>query len=932
MFPVVFPKATARVAPAPGWDEPNPTQSSPTPITVLPAAPQVWQEEETVAEPPQKRPTLKGEDIFAAETKACDDIPPGILVPAVLSTSRNRKQVVGFFLVAIVSLLLSLGLGTALMGRVYNTYSLAGDEYNGQITRGQLVGIYLLVFLGTLSIMMFANAIPSLVVFGWSRMKLATTMLFMMLSFIVGLVLMVVYMWEPEKTYVRATAGLGTNDQGLIAVGSFFFVGFGFLALLIGGILWELFPTQVNSACARVMAHMPGWFVRMHCRRRVVAWMTFMLILTLTVPTFSPGLFNLDGHTTPEGEYLANPDPNMLNWVWTDLFVVTFSPECLGFYGFSLFILIATLLIRSNPRYRLAMHHRIWAPSEWLQRTKFFNWHPFPMGISRGEVLVMIWMVLLMGFWVLNWLKLNPTLVNVVEKNAVIHKDLIIFARIVGHLASLVFSFVLLPVSRSGLWVDIFGVPYERALKFHRLAGSFGYFLVLIHCFVNYIKWADDGTLANVVAYNELKITPYYIIYTNFSITLIEMAVLLMGVNIAMGVMMRRKLYKVFQYSHKYIGIVFYVVCLVHASNFWYTNLPGMVLWLCDKWVRGIATSRLFVPTELSWHERNRTTMIKLSSDSLPDYKPGQYFFINIPCLSLNEWHPFTASAVLDDGIVLYIKNMQRKKGAGESWTSKLAELALGDNPTMPVVRLSGPFGHVSFENHETILLFAGGIGITPMIAIFAGLRKRITEMDLAHKIAQQNGQPQSTQPRHKNVRLTWMSRSISEFRLFETIFSLFVRNTNDGKPRKIHVPSQDTICNMPESITEVDESSPDDLGETELHAALRRSSVVDSSSISEATLEDQGQGMEQTLSCTFDIQLHCTRRESFVSLTNPASPDYVSMFIRSGRCDVQQVFEAFATPGSTMAAVCGPPELMMSVSRLAYQFNTAFHSEQFFF
>jgi hypothetical protein len=200
--------------------------------------------------------------------------------PLMLSTARSRKQVLVFFLVAVISLLLSLGLGTALMGRVYSITSPKGDPYNGQFTRSQLTGIYLLTFFGTLSLMMFGNAIPNLVIFGWPRTKLATALLFMMLSFIVGLVLMVVYMWEPEKTYVKTPAGLGSNDQGLIAVGSFFFVGFGFFTLLIGGILWELFPTEVNRACARVMARMPGWFVRMRCRRRVVGWMTFVVILT----------------------------------------------------------------------------------------------------------------------------------------------------------------------------------------------------------------------------------------------------------------------------------------------------------------------------------------------------------------------------------------------------------------------------------------------------------------------------------------------------------------------------------------------------------------------------------------------------------------------------------------------------------------------------
>jgi hypothetical protein len=165
--------------------------------------------------------------------------------------------------------------------------------------------------------------------------------------------------------------------------------------------------------------------------------------------------------------------------------------------------------------------------------------------------------------------------------------------------------------------------------------------------------------------------------------------------------------------------------------------------------------------------------MVKISSDSLPHYQPGQYFFINIPCISLNEWHPFTASAVLDDGILLYIKSMGKPQGAPKSWTSKLADLARrGLAHEVPMLRLSGPFGHINLDGYETILLFAGGIGITPMIAIFAELRRRLVAEDLADQLAEHKGQPVPPRARLKRVRLMWMSRKVDEFRLFEKIFS----------------------------------------------------------------------------------------------------------------------------------------------------------------
>lgn len=453
--------------------------------------------------------------------------------------------------------------------------------------------------------------------------------------------------------------------------------------------------------------------------------------------------------------------------------------------------------------------------------------------------------------------------------------------------------------------MDIFGVPYERALRFHRFIGVLSFVLVAIHAGTNFIKWTLDGTLLNnVVSYDELKITKYYIIYTNFSITIVELAFLLMLISIIMAVTIRRKYYAIFQYSHKYIGIVFYVASLIHATNFWYSNLPALVLWLCDKWARGVATTRCFEPTEFTWLESNNTTLIKLSSDSLPDYKAGQYFFINIPCISLNQWHPFTASAVLDDGIVLYIKNMQKKQNS-QSWTARLSALAMDSMTTLqkPMLRLNGPFGHFEFEGHETVLLFAGGIGITPMIAIFADLRKRLVEQDRADKLAQKLGEPLTTHadhPRLKRVRLVWMSRKIEEFRLFEKIFSHF--------------------------RSEV----------VKTHTQTSRQSVFQQSAGPEANIDEiEAMEMAQAHSvafCAFDIQLHCTCRASLVSLTDPTSPDYVKMFLQDGRVNVREVFETYGREPNTLAAVCGPPSLMHDVSLSAYEFGTAFHSEEFFF
>ncbi|GMG14834.1 unnamed protein product [Phytophthora fragariaefolia] len=105
-------------------------------------------------------------------------------------------------------------------------------------------------------------------------------------------------------------------------------------------------------------------------------------------------------------------------------------------------------------------------------------------------------------------------------------------------------------------------------------------------------------------------------------------------------------------------------------------------------------------------------------------YEAGQYVFICVPKLSLLEWHPFTISSAPHEILVtIHIK------GLGD-WTRKLlADIPLtsdGAHQVVPApfpILVDGPYGSVSvdLENpnaYSQVALFSGGIGITPMQAI----------------------------------------------------------------------------------------------------------------------------------------------------------------------------------------------------------------------
>ena len=80
------------------------------------------------------------------------------------------------------------------------------------------------------------------------------------------------------------------------------------------------------------------------------------------------------------------------------------------------------------------------------------------------------------------------------------------------------------------------------------------------------------------------------------------------------------------------------VLIQVHSPASRYFVAGSMVLWLCDRLSRGIQSSCLLIPTDVQHHTRSGIVVLKMPRAASPACQPGQYFFVNIPQLSLNEW------------------------------------------------------------------------------------------------------------------------------------------------------------------------------------------------------------------------------------------------------------------------------------------------------
>jgi predicted ferric reductase len=125
---------------------------------------------------------------------------------------------------------------------------------------------------------------------------------------------------------------------------------------------------------------------------------------------------------------------------------------------------------------------------------------------------------------------------------------------------------------------------------------------------------------------------------------------------------------------------------LWHAPSAWYYLLPGIVLYMCDQAVRFTKQSKLVKVSQFKFEEGIIFLGYQVELNQRVDddnfneknFKPlkhslGQYVFLNVPEISLLEWHPFTISSAPGDKLTTH---HIRKMGDDTTFTAKLECLA----------------------------------------------------------------------------------------------------------------------------------------------------------------------------------------------------------------------------------------------------------------
>jgi len=185
-------------------------------------------------------------------------------------------------------------------------------------------------------------------------------------------------------------------------------------------------------------------------------------------------------------------------------------------------------------------------------------------------------------------------------------------------------------------------------------------------------------------------------------------------------------MFEVFYYIH-HVFLAVWILAILHNTTPLHQGIliTPVVLWGIDRLIRcyrgRVRSHKLEKATviadalRLEFKGKVNSCMPPVSTES------GSYAFINCPGVSWLQWHPFSISSRADsENFTFHIKNM----GKG-TFTGRLHDY-MGKNPNGRIY-VDGPYGHcaVRWEEYTSLILIAGGIGVTPMIAILDDLYEK---------------------------------------------------------------------------------------------------------------------------------------------------------------------------------------------------------------
>ncbi|KAG8064654.1 hypothetical protein GUJ93_ZPchr0004g38814 [Zizania palustris] len=381
-----------------------------------------------------------------------------------------------------------------------------------------------------------------------------------------------------------------------------------------------------------------------------------------------------------------------------------------------------------------------------------------------GIVLFIVYVVYAMTYYTVE----SVSLISKIDIPSLVGRELLL--DIIGLRFGLVglfcMVFLFLPVSRGSVLLRLIDIPFEHATRYHVWLGHLTMALFTLHGLCYVISWSLVGNLLEeMTEWKEIGVA-------NLPGVISLAAGLLMWVTSLHPV--RKRFFELFFYTHQ-LYIVFVVFLALHVGDFVFSISAGAIfLFMLDRFLR-FWQSRAKVDIISAACRPCGTVELVFSKPPSLRYNALSFIFVQVHELSFLQWHPFSVSSSPMDGryhMSILIKVLG-------SWTEKLRGIITDvqeqtrNGSKSESGRLTacveGPYGHESPYHlmYENLILVAGGIGISPFLAILS---------DIIHRIEE----GKSCMP--KNVLVLWSVKKSKELSLLSAVDAQFISSSVSDK------------------------------------------------------------------------------------------------------------------------------------------------------
>eukprot|EP01060_Flectonema_neradi_P006857 TRINITY_DN1471_c2_g1_i3.p1 TRINITY_DN1471_c2_g1~~TRINITY_DN1471_c2_g1_i3.p1 ORF type:complete len:553 (+),score=50.55 TRINITY_DN1471_c2_g1_i3:663-2321(+) len=335
------------------------------------------------------------------------------------------------------------------------------------------------------------------------------------------------------------------------------------------------------------------------------------------------------------------------------------------------------------------------------------------------------WAELAIGVWIIGWISLCFAYVyNHAHINNLIGK----VPRGFGGAVAGMLTLQLFPVSRKSVLLLAFGIPFERALKFHKKLGLWIFIFMTVHglgMWLSHVQYFDNGrpnyasqtyidTLSTSEAVEEgfKRVTKWEIGYPHGPPLAGLIAWVACCFVVLPAVLIRRKHWNLFVVLHTAYAVLFVFAWIHYPTLMIFSAIP-VLLYTLDVIIRYYQSHS--IRAEVIGVERYLNVVkLTLNKNDIGEIKPFQWVSLKNDDFGklAQEWHPFSVSTSRDGTFTVHIRDM----GPGQ-WTHDLRGISIGDE-----FACQGPFGRpmvqYDSDSRTELYLCAGGIGFTAILSM----------------------------------------------------------------------------------------------------------------------------------------------------------------------------------------------------------------------